>query len=271
MGAINHKDPHQKKRLSAQRLALISTTKAYKTAPTDALLAIANLIPIDLVIKEKVWIHQQLKLAKGTTTIHNFNNIMQNLKDSITINNILDHLHNYNLDIKIHNKIHHPGTSLEEFISLEGPMDHRGFTIFTDRSKSEDGVGCAFVVFNNNRCIHQAHYKLADHCSINQAESFAICKVLHWISNNSATYKLNTINIYSDSQVALLQLKNLNTKLSIIQGSVDLLKTITENINLKLSWVRGHSGIQGNEKANLLARSAFTWNGNFAFVLTPLV
>ncbi|XP_067136356.1 uncharacterized protein [Centruroides vittatus] len=118
--------------------------------------------------------------------------------------------------------------------------------------------------------IHQARFRLASHCTVNQAESLAINKALLWITENKKVHNITRVTILSDSRVALLQLKKLNTKLSIIQDSVSLLLTLRHSICIRFSWVRGHSGVRGNDRADLLARSAPVWIQRHSYSHTPV-
>ncbi|XP_023241889.1 uncharacterized protein LOC111640120 [Centruroides sculpturatus] len=220
----------RRKLLSAQTLALITITKAYKTAPTDALLAIANLIPIDIVIKEKVWTFHQLQLSTGTVTTNRFNNIISQIGVSPAATCISDHLSKHKLDYNPRHFAHHPSTTIDELFTLGGADAPIGLCIYTDGSKSDAGVGCSVVVANNNRYIHQARFRLASHCTVNQADSLAIYKALLWITENKKAFKITRVTILSDNRVALLQLKKLNTKLSIIQDSINLLLTLPHTV-----------------------------------------
>ncbi|XP_023212008.1 uncharacterized protein LOC111614874 [Centruroides sculpturatus] len=194
---------------------------------------------------------------------------MGNLVDSTVLNNISNHLNRYKLDYNYQQAMYHPRITLDEYFSMEGPMAPTNFSIYTDGSRSVNGVGCAFVVMNKNKNIYQASHKLANHCTANQAESLAIYRALQWIHKNNASYKFSNITIYSDSCVALLQLKNLNIKHNLVHKSVSLLLTLKENITINFSWVRGHSGVSGNERADLLARTAHTRCHNYSYDLTP--
>jgi ribonuclease HI len=50
--------------------------------------------------------------------------------------------------------------------------------IFTDGSKSEQGVGAGVAIFRGLELVTQAKYRLDNRCSNNQAEQLAIVKAL---------------------------------------------------------------------------------------------
>ncbi|XP_023228603.1 uncharacterized protein LOC111628972 [Centruroides sculpturatus] len=139
---------------------------------------------------------------------------------------------------------------------MDGSCIRTGLCIYTDGSKSERGVGSSIVVVFNNINVYQAQYMLAPHCTANQAESLAIRNALRWIRNNANSRHYNKATIFTDSRVALLQLKNLNIKLPIVSETLQTLLVLMKDIDLKFIWVKGHSGIPGNERTDLLARSA---------------
>ena len=50
--------------------------------------------------------------------------------------------------------------------------------VYTDGSKSENGIGSGIAVFIDKHLTFQLKYKLADRCSNNQTEQLAIVKAL---------------------------------------------------------------------------------------------
>ena len=57
---------------------------------------------------------------------------------------------------------------IEEVSSREAYV----LNIYTDGSKSEDGVGSGVAVFQNNELTYQLKFRLDTNCSNNQAEQF---------------------------------------------------------------------------------------------------
>jgi hypothetical protein len=76
----------------------------------------------------------------------------------------------------------------------EGPGKHRiseqneeqehTIQVFTDGSKSENGVGSGAAICVQNELTHQMEYKFHDRCSNHQAGQLAIVKTLQAIKLN---------------------------------------------------------------------------------------
>ena len=129
--------------------------------------------------------------------------------------------------------------------------------IFTDGSKSEQGVGAGIGVFRSGNHIKSLKYRLNKGCTNNQAEQLAILRSLEHTENIQTEDK--TATIYTDSRITLDSLKNGNIHTILIEEIRRKLTEI-EKINWKIQfcWVKVHVGIQGNELADTLSKETAT-------------
>lgn len=119
---------------------------------------------------------------------------------------------------------------------------------YTDGSKTKTGAG-AGVWSDGPRT--ELSFALGPSTSVLQAELFAIKACAHSILEKR--YRNLHIYVCSDSQAALRALHIVAVNSGLARDCVELLSLIARDNRVKLLWVPGHSGIQGNEKANLLA------------------
>ena len=126
---------------------------------------------------------------------------------------------------------------------LEHDIEHQGQEkIYTDGSKSDDGVGCAVIYKNTSYVV-----KLPDSASVHTAELTAIVKALKLIHNSPH----KKFVIYSDSQGALQSLNIFNSFHPLIQEAQEwLFKIKCRFKSVCFCWVPSHVGIKGNEKAD---------------------
>ena len=120
--------------------------------------------------------------------------------------------------------------------------------IYTDGSKSSDGVGSAVVYGEEVFCS-----KLSDHASVFTAELHAINKALSIV--NSSPH--SDFVIYTDSLSSVNAIKKLNSFHPLIQKAQEwLFRIASKHKTIKFCWVPSHVGISGNEKADSEAREA---------------
>lgn len=227
-----------KKLLSIQRLGLLAVAGAYKSTATVTLQIILGIPPIDIFIKHK---------AKKFY-----------LKNNLITLNIDDKEITYNsLDIKETLPYYPPNINLNNIHIIDKAPKYKmnDIYIFTDGSKMESGTSMAFTVFYNNHYIYDHFERLNFYNSIFQAECLAIQKAIQWsILNN-----LKEIYIFTDSISALLNLNNLYPKDNITCQTLLLLST-NSNLKINLCWVKAHVNVEGNERADALAKLPLKYN-----------
>ena len=132
--------------------------------------------------------------------------------------------------------------------------------IFTDGSKSEQGVGAGVAIFRGTELVTQLKYRMDSRCSNNQAEQLAIVKALQALKSlNTDDYSQRTAAVIIDSRVALDSIKNTHNHSFLIEETRPILSKLERtNWNIVFSWVKAHVGIMGNELADQIAKAAAT-------------
>ncbi|XP_062715525.1 uncharacterized protein LOC134291594 [Aedes albopictus] len=236
-----------KKLEKLQRLATVCTTGAMRSTPTKALDAILNLLPLHQFIqleadKSALRIKQYKSLFDGDIKGHL--SILKDIKINplITVNN--DWMEaKFNFD-RMFNVIEPDRTVW----TVEGPHLRPGSIIFyTDGSKQNDQTGAGVTGPGVNLSVSMGRWP-----TVFQAEIQAILECVSICLKRK--YKHTNICIFSDSQAALSALKSFTCTSKIVWECVLLLQQLCINNTVNIYWVPGHCGIDGNEKADELAR-----------------
>lgn len=122
--------------------------------------------------------------------------------------------------------------------------------IFTDGSKTANGVGCSFV--DGSGTVVRS-FSLPTHASVFTSELMAIFKAICFIEVGNELLHL----ILTDSLSALLSLKTFYPSNPLIQDILIRLTSLTQaGKTVIFCWIPSHVGIVGNELADRAARRA---------------
>ena len=130
---------------------------------------------------------------------------------------------------------------------LEHKHHHQSFTyLFTDGSRAEgrSGVGVICKDWEKSKRINDLH-------SVFSAELLAILLATEYIMKK----KLKKAIICSDSKSAILSLGKQPSSHPLIRKIQTKVKNLI-NSDIKFLWIPAHIGIQGNERADQLARNS---------------
>jgi ribonuclease HI len=129
------------------------------------------------------------------------------------------------------------------------PDNQGGLLWYTDGSKTNEGTGTGVYKWGSRK----GHsFSLGFHTTVFQAEIYAIKACI--IENIEKGYKGRNIYILCDSQAAIKALNNFCINSKLVWDCHQSLVRLAEHNRVQLIWVPGHMGIDGNEKADQLAR-----------------
>ena len=121
--------------------------------------------------------------------------------------------------------------------------------IYTDGSKTEDGVAMSIAGYHQKRAIETEAYEIPDRSSVFPAELYAILLVVK--RSKEGTFP-NFITIISDSKSSIQTVSQPTPKNPI---AALIQETMNESDkNFYLCWVPSHVGIEGNEMADKAAK-----------------
>ncbi|XP_035227189.1 uncharacterized protein LOC118199436, partial [Stegodyphus dumicola] len=126
-------------------------------------------------------------------------------------------------------------------------------TIYTDGSRLDERVGCAYVATKQDNAIEKWKGQLRQHNSVFQSEAVAIAQAIRYLHSHQHSH----VTIKTDSLSSLYAIWNADHPSEIIQGIQRDLRS-NPQYRTKLEWIKAHVGHYGNELADQLAKEATT-------------
>lgn len=239
-----------------QRLAAVAITGAIRTTPTAALDVMCGLFPLEIYIKKiAMETAYRLQIARQwKRRIHGTKHgeIMRQLTEGVPVSAFPSDLQMGVLRLNKPYTVSFP--SRAEWRCIEGILGQRGVICYTDGSLQTSGFsGAAWHCITPPYC-HQEVIPTGKWATVFQTEVWAITACARFLYDQKVTNR--EVFVCSDSQAALraLEASKVSSRL-VNQCRVMLTKLAVQN-SVKLIWVPGHMGLEGNEKADELAREA---------------
>ncbi|XP_073963046.1 uncharacterized protein [Choristoneura fumiferana] len=125
--------------------------------------------------------------------------------------------------------------------------------IYTDGSKIGGRVGAALSIWQGDAETRAVKLALSDYCSVYQAELLALQEATSVALNSAGS----SFGVYSDSRAALQTISNHRCLHPLAIATRENLTSISlQGKELSLFWIKAHAGLDGNERADQLAKEA---------------
>ncbi|KAL0894322.1 hypothetical protein ABMA27_012948 [Loxostege sticticalis] len=221
---------------SVQRGFAQKLCKSYRTVSLHSALTLAGILPLDLRIQEAAALYET---KRGSP--------LPELGDRETESGVG------------FAETPHPALHMDiiferlEDQSLVDRHNVQEVRIFTDGSKIEGKVGAALSIWKGESEIRNQKFSLSAYCTVYQAELLAICKATGGILKG----RERSYGLYSDSMAALETVANHSSLHPLaVESRENLRKALTQGKDVSLYWIKAHAGLQGNERADELAKEA---------------
>ncbi|XP_045451007.1 uncharacterized protein LOC123659888 [Melitaea cinxia] len=226
-----------RKRLNAvQRGFAQKLCRAYRTTSLNSALLLAGILPLDLRVREAATLYEARRGVPqrviGDQEVERMTSALRSPHPACHVDLEFKYL-----------------VDQEQF----NANSDNNYNIFTDGSKIEGKVGAALSVWNGAAEATTLKLGLPSYCTVYQAELLAICRAARMAADDLA----GSVGIYSDSSSALLTLKNPKALHPLaVEARGHLQRALLQGKRVSLHWIKAHAGLEGNERADHLAKEA---------------
>lgn len=246
----------QTKLKSVQRLMLLCVTRAFKSVSLNALLVIANVLPIELVVIEQTvkrfmyFSANQLEFSMfSQKSIQSYTTQILHCPSSISYSKRFFSIHHPPWKCISSPQVHYLSAKRNIPVFPEHPLRAN---VFTDGSKADGKAGIGILIFFSDGTTSSYKEKLPDHATVFQAECLAISLAIKHLTSTKAD--ISDANVYTDSQAAITAIITTGKVCSITSYARSLI--LDAHFRVTLNWIPSHSGEEGNEMADRLAKEA---------------
>ena len=253
------------------RMAINTYAKVHSSSPTQTLELMTDTFPLKLYLQKEAtcayvrlqnnltldW-HGESRSGLQRSHLRSLQHLVRDLgvhelmlqQDECDIGNPAD--------ILVHQESFTDPAAYTEYLESEDFPIH----IYTDGSKMNNKVGCAFRIRNSEEILKDFKFRIPDRCSVYQAETMAIQYAAKRVVQDNIE---GSITFFVDSQAAMLGLRSGRIRSQVVLDTILALEALARPY--QFVWVKSHSGVAGNEAVDELAKSALD---NEAVVDTPI-
>ena len=253
---------HMSKLCRVQRAALVATAGVMQSTPTAALEALFGLLPIELRLQQ-VALQTMHRLSANKQWLGWYNvghtgqvthqDLCEKLSREIPV--FYFPCDNGKCPISSDRAFQVQIRSRSDWSKYGLPNWNRGDWIcFTDGSRIHGQSGAAYYIMNSS--LPEGHVEgiipLGLYPTVFQAEELAVLELGRCLLDNCP--KQSSVRIYVDSQAALRSLTRDGTVWGLTKEVVEVLNELGQDRDVTLNWIPSHSGFEGNERVDGLAK-----------------